>query len=148
MFSTPKCRKWANKSFVISVLLLRLSPLMHCGDVFWLAGRHPVLYLPVSFTNAASTTFISMPVIRIQLVFYVGVSEIIDKLIDSIWRLRQLWVHCYSVLCSLSLATFSRHYRPVYNGLVIHGGKCHARWWATQLQYLSVINLTGTTHKL
>ena len=31
-----------------------------------------------------------MPVIRIQLLFYVGVSEIIDKLVDLISRLRQL----------------------------------------------------------
>ena len=89
-----------------------------------------------------------MPVIRIQLLFYVGVSEIIDKLVDSISRLRQLWVHGYSVLYSLLLATFSRHYRRVYNGLLIHHRKCHAGRWAIQLQYLSVIDLTGTTHKL
>jgi hypothetical protein len=96
-----------------------------------------------------STGFISMPVIRIQLLFAVGVSEIIDRLVDSISRLRQLWVHCYSDLCSASLATFARHYRRVYSGLLIHGRKCHAGWWATQLQYLSVIDFkTGTTHKL
>ena len=52
-------------------------------------------------------SFVSIPVILIQLLFYAGVSEIIlDKLVDSIWRLRQLWVHCYSVLCSSSLGTF------------------------------------------
>jgi len=89
-----------------------------------------------------------MPVIRIQLLFYVGVSEIIDKLVDSIWRLRQVWVDCDSVLCSSSLAPFPRRYRRVYVGLAIHGRKCHAWWWATQLQYLSIIDWTGTTHKL
>jgi hypothetical protein len=55
MFSTPKSRKWANKSFVISVPLLRLSPLMHCGYFFWLVDRHAVIDVPVSFTNAVST---------------------------------------------------------------------------------------------
>ena len=29
-----------------------------------------------------------MPIIRIQLLFYVGVSDIVDKLVDSISRLR------------------------------------------------------------
>jgi hypothetical protein len=148
MFSTPKSRKWVNKkSFVISVPWLRLSPLMHCGDFFWLAGMQYLL-CQSRWQMRWVKSFVSMPVIRIQLLSYVGVSEIIDKLVDSIWRLRQLWVHCYSVLCSSSLDTFSRHYRREYGGLAIHGRQCHAWWWATQLQYLSVIDLTGTTHKL
>ena len=95
VFNTTKS-KWVNKKcFVISVSLLRLSPLMHCGDSFWLAGRHAVTSLPVSFTNTVSTGFVSIPVTLIQLLFSVGVSEIIDKLVDSIWCLRQLWVHCF-----------------------------------------------------
>jgi len=49
------------------------------------------MYLPVSLTDTVSTTFVSMAVIRIQLLFYVGVSEIIsDKLVHSTSHLRQV----------------------------------------------------------
>jgi len=133
---------------VISAPILCLSALMHCGDFFWLPGRYAVLNLPVSLTNAVGAKICinachshSTTILRRGLWH----CEIIDKLIDSISRLRQLWVHCYSVWCISSLATFSRHYRHEYIWLAIHRHKCHAGWWATQLQYLSVIDLTETT---
>jgi len=130
--------------FRVSVCLL-LCTLVISSD--WLTGMQYLL-CQSRWQMQWVQSFVSMPVTRIQLLFYVGVSEIIDKLVDWISHLRQLWVHCYSVLCSSSLATFSRHYRPVYIWLLIRRRKCHAGWWATQLQYLSVIDLTGTTHKL
>jgi len=154
MFSMLKSRKWVNKkSFVISVPWLRLSPLMHCGDLFWLAGRHAVDYLPVSLTDAVSTKFCinachshSTNILCRSEWNYSPWSWL--KL-DSIWRLRQLWVHCYSFLCSSPLAAFSRRYHRVYGELAnIHRRICHAGWWATQLHYLNLIYLIGTTHKL
>ena len=148
MFSTPKVENalispsWSGFRFSVCLLLCTvvISPdwRLACSDIF------PSLVYKYSEYRYCSIN----RVIRIQLLFYVGVSGIIDKLVDSLWRLRQLWVRCHSILCSSSLATFSRRYCPVYIELVIHGRKCHAGWWATQLQHLSVIDLTGTTHKL
>jgi len=147
MFSTPKVENGLiNPSW--SVPRSSVCLLLCTGDFFWLAGRHTVTSLLVSPGNGVSTKFVSMPVIRIQLLLYVEVSDIIDKLVDSISRWRQLWVDFHSVLRSSSLATFSRQNHLEYIGLDIHRRKCHAGWWATQLQYLSVIDLTGITHKL